>query len=65
MADVDFEAAGRAEDPLQSFIPDRHTNRTVYDGREVSAQMLAKLTAQCDGFPGVGLDLMTDRKRLR
>jgi nitroreductase len=27
--------------------------------------MLAKLTAQCDGFPGVGLDLMTDRKRLR
>ena len=65
VADVDFEAADRAEDPLQSFIPDRHTNRTVYDGRAVSARILATLKAQCDGFPGVALDLMTDRKRLR
>ena len=65
VADVDFEAAGQAEDPLQSFISDRHTNRTVYDGRAVSAQTLARLTAQCDEFPGVELDLMTDRKHLR
>ena len=65
IADIDFEATGATEDPLQSFIPERHTNRTVYDGRAIDPRVLATLAAQCNGFPDVELDLLTDRRRLR
>ena len=61
VADVDFKAAARDEDPLQRFIPERHTNRTAYDGRAIEPDVLAAMAAQCRQFPGTELELITDR----
>jgi molybdopterin/thiamine biosynthesis adenylyltransferase/nitroreductase len=65
VADIHFEAAGMAEDPLQRFIPERHTNRTTYDGRTISASVLATLAAEIDAFPQVELEMIQDREHRR
>ncbi len=63
VADIHFQANGRKEDPLQRYIPDRHTNRSVYDGRPIEPDVLDALKAQCDQVAGTGLQLIEDRER--
>jgi molybdopterin/thiamine biosynthesis adenylyltransferase/nitroreductase len=65
IADVDFKAAARAEDPLQRYIPERHTNRTPYDDRAIAPEILSAMAAQCKPIPGAELELITDRERRR
>jgi nitroreductase len=65
VADIHLEAAGMPEDPLQQFIPERHTNRTAYDGRPISASVLAALAAESDAFPGIELEVIQNRERRR
>jgi nitroreductase len=65
VAAIHFQARNRDEDPLQRFVAARHTNRSAYDGRPIPPAVLAALAAECDAFPGVALDLITDRSRRR
>ena len=63
IADIDFKAAARAEDPLQRYIPERHTNRTAFDGRAIEPTILAAMAAPSPSIPGVELEWITDRER--
>ncbi len=63
VADIHFQANGHQEDPLQRYIPDRHTNRSVYDGRAIAPEVKDALKAQCNPFPGIDLELIEDRER--
>ncbi|MBL0714252.1 MAG: ThiF family adenylyltransferase [Desulfosarcina sp.] len=62
VADIHFKAGAGDEDPLQAFIPERHTNRTVYDGRAIKPEVLSALTAETKEFAGVELTLIQDRE---
>lgn len=63
IADLDFKATAVVEDPLQRYIPERHTNRTAYDGRAIEPSVLAAMAAQCKPIPGVELEMITDHER--
>ncbi len=63
VADIHFQANGHQEDPLQRYIPDRHTNRSVYDGRAIAPEVKDALKAQCNPFTGIDLELIEDRER--
>ncbi len=65
VADIHFQSDGIKEDPLQRYIPVRHTNRSDYDDRAIPGRTLAGLRAQGDPFPGVELELIEDRERRR
>ena len=65
VADIHFQTNGTQEDPLQRYIPERHTNRSVYDGRVIEEDVLASLQAQGDSIAGVELALVGDRDRRR
>ena len=63
VADINFQAKGTKEDPLQRYIPERHTNRTAYQDRPIPPQDLAALVSQGRDIPGVALELFEDRAR--
>ncbi len=65
VADIHFQANGIKEDPLQRYIPERHTNRSIYDGRAIPNGILDGLRAQGGSIAGVNLELIEDGERRR
>lgn len=62
--DIDLTSTGVAEDPLQRFIWERHTNRTRYDGRPLEVNVQARIEAAAEHH-GARLLLLTERKPIR
>jgi hypothetical protein len=60
VAHVSLSAAPRQTSPLYEAIGRRHTNRGPYDGRPVSAELLAALV-DTSGLPGVAVHWVSDR----
>ena len=63
-ARIALTRGGAAEDPLERFIWERHTNRTPYDGRPLAPRDGEALRAAAEGVPGVRLVLLGDRPRI-
>jgi molybdopterin/thiamine biosynthesis adenylyltransferase len=64
-ARITLTCTGTVEDPRQRFIWERHTNRTPYDGRPLATRDEEALRAAAGGVPGVRLELLTDRTRIK
>ncbi len=62
--EISLSATDEAEDPLQRFIWERHTNRTLYDGRPLEPGAQHRIEAAA-AFHGARLLLLTDRKQIR
>ncbi len=67
VARVQFTAGAAAPDPLFAHVLARHTNREVYDARDVEPEKLAALMVAGTGFGtaahGTGNDQMAERLR--
>lgn len=53
-----------AEDPLQRFVWERHTNRTLYDRSPLDGDHRAKIRSAIDPFAGTELVLLTERDQI-
>jgi molybdopterin/thiamine biosynthesis adenylyltransferase/nitroreductase len=62
--DIALTPTGIAEDPLQRFVWERHTNRTLYDGRPLESGAQGSLEAAA-ALHGARLLLLTERKQIR
>ncbi|MBI5551723.1 MAG: ThiF family adenylyltransferase [Desulfobacterales bacterium] len=62
--DITLTPTGAAEDPLQRFVWERHTNRTLYDGRPLEPGARQQIEAAAT-VHGARLLLITDRKQIR
>lgn len=49
-----------AEDPLQRFVWERHTNRTLYDRSPLDPDHSSKIRSAIDAFPDAALLLLTE-----
>ncbi|MDJ0720624.1 MAG: ThiF family adenylyltransferase [Desulfobacterales bacterium] len=63
VADIHFQANGKKEDPLQRFIPERHTNRSAYAEQAIPPATLEGLQTQVQSYADVELELIEDRER--
>ncbi|MBI5894629.1 MAG: ThiF family adenylyltransferase [Desulfobacterales bacterium] len=62
--DIDVAATGGAEDPLQRFIWERHTNRTLYDGSPLEPDEPRQIEAAA-AVHGARLLLLSDKQQIR
>jgi molybdopterin/thiamine biosynthesis adenylyltransferase/nitroreductase len=62
--DISLTPTGAAEEPLQRFVWERHTNRTLYDGRPLEPGVRSQIEAAA-ALHGARLLLLTDRKQIR
>ncbi len=62
---IDLSPGTLCEDPLQRFVWERHTNRTLYDGSSLEPNHRLKIQAAIQPFQQAELLLLTEPQQIR